>query len=105
MTTLSSYSKQLKIQLDLSDPAGQIINFAQKKISRETSKLLNKNQNFVLTQNKINKKGLHNQLDKFYRRIKLKAHFQDTHKQVNLSDKEYRFANANTKFLQEYTTQ
>ena len=74
-----------------SDPAGQIINLTQKIFSRETFKFLNKNLNFVPTQNKINKKELHNQLDKFYRRIKLKAHFQDTCKQADLSDDEYRF--------------
>ena len=34
---------------------------------------------------------LHNQLDKFYRHIKLKARFQDTLKQADLFDEEYRF--------------
>ena len=47
--------------------------------------------NFVPTQNEINKKELHNQLDEFYRRIKLKAHFQDILKQIDLSNKKYRF--------------
>ena len=47
--------------------------------------------NFAPTQNKINKRELHNQLDEFYRRIKLKAHLQDIIKQANLSDKQYRF--------------
>ena len=42
------------------DRAGQIINLTQTKFSRETCKLLNKNLNFVPTQNKINKKELHN---------------------------------------------
>ena len=65
------------------DPAGQIINLTQKKIFGETFKLLNKNLNLVPTQNKINKKELHKEMTEFYRRIKLKAHFQDTRKQVN----------------------
>ena len=41
---------------------------------------------FQLKIKKQNKKELHNQLDEFYRRIKLKTHFQDT-----LSDEAYRF--------------
>ena len=69
-----------------SDPAGQIINLTQKTFSRKTFKLLNKKLNFVPTQNRMNTKELHNQLDEFYRRIKLKAHFQDTRKEVDLSD-------------------
>ena len=47
--------------------------------------------NFVPTQNEINKTELHNQLDEFYRRIKLKTHFQDILKQIDLSNKKYRF--------------
>lgn len=47
--------------------------------------------NFVTTQNKINKMELYNQMEGFYRRTKLKAHFWDTHKQANLSDKKYAF--------------
>ena len=41
----------------------------------------------------MNKKELNNQLDEFYRRIKLKAHFQGTLKVAELSDEEYRFKN------------
>ena len=62
----------------------------QKKFSRETFKLLNKNLNFVSTQDKINKKELHNQLDNFFRHIKLRSHFQDTCKQADLSDEEFK---------------
>ena len=65
-----------------------MINLTQKNVLRETFKLLNKNLNFVPTQNK---KELHNQLDEFYKPIKLKAHFQDTCKQVDLSNEENRF--------------
>ena len=34
---------------------------------------------------------MHNQLDEFYRRIKLKARFHGNRKEAELSDKEYRF--------------
>ena len=71
-----------------------MINLTQKKFSRKTFKLLNKNLNFVPAPNKINQKEL-NKLEEFYRRIKLKFHFQDTLKQVDLSDEEYRFRNKN----------
>ena len=47
------------------------------------------------TQNKINKKEVHNQLHKFFRCIKLTAHFHDTTKQADLSNKEYRFKGKN----------
>ena len=46
---------------------------------------------FQLKIKKRNKKELHNQLDEFYRRIKLKTHFQDYSKQVDLSDEAHRF--------------
>ena len=46
---------------------------------------------FQLKIKKQNKKELHNQLDEFYRRIKLKTHFQDYRKQVDLSDEAYKF--------------
>ena len=36
-------------------------------------------------------------MKEFYRPIKLKAHFQDTHKQVDLSDEESRFKSKNDK--------
>ena len=40
--------------------------------------------NFVTTQNKINKMELYNQMEGFYRRTKLKAHFWDkTHHILN----------------------
>ena len=34
-------------------------------------------------------------MDEFYRRIKLKGHFQDTRKQTDLSDEEHRFNSKN----------
>ena len=69
-------------------------------------KLLNKSPNFVRNQNKVNKNELHNQMDELYRRIKVKAHFQDTRKQADLSDAEYRLkAKAKIGFLQKYTMQ
>ena len=52
-------------------------------------------QKITPTQNKINKKELHNQLYKFFRMIKLTAHFHDTTKQAGLSNKEYRFKSKN----------
>ena len=67
MTILLGYSEQFKTQFRLqSDTAGQIISLTQKIFSRPTFKLLNKNLNFVPTQNKRNKKELHNQLDEFF---------------------------------------
>ena len=67
MTILLGYSEQFKTQFRLqSDTAGQIISLTQKIFSRSTFKLLNKNLNFVPTQNKRNKKELHNQLDEFF---------------------------------------
>ena len=45
-------------------------------------------------------------MDELYRRIKVKAHFQDTRKQADLSDAEYRLkAKAKIGFLQKYTMQ
>ena len=38
-----------------SDPAGQVINLSTKRRCKDTSKLLNKNLNFVPTQKTINK--------------------------------------------------
>ena len=77
-----------------SHPTGQMINLTQKIFSRKTFKLLNKDLNFVPAPNKINQKEL-NKREEFYRCIKLKFHFQDTLKQVDLSDEEYRFRNKN----------
>ena len=36
-------------------------------------------------------------MDQFYRRIKLKTHFQETHKQADLSDEEHRFKSESNK--------
>ena len=63
MITLSSYSEQLKPQLN-------------SILTQRNFKLLNKNLNFFSTQKKINKQELHNPLDELYRVIKLKAHYQ-----------------------------
>ena len=52
--------------------------------------------NFVQTQKKKKKKKeLHNQLDEFYRRIKLTDLFKNTRKEADLFDKEYRFKSKN----------
>ena len=85
------------------DPAGQIINLTQKKYSRGIYKLFSKNLNFVPTQNKINKKELHDQLEEFYRRRKLKSHFQDIRKQADLSEEEYRFKSKNKHWVPKNT--
>ena len=59
-----------------SDPAGNIINLRKKKFTKDLYKILNKNLIFVPTVKKFAKKILDEEVNGFYRRIKLKAHFR-----------------------------
>ena len=60
------------------DPPGYVINLSNFPFSIDTYKLLNKNLNFNPTKSKYNKNQLDQDLQKFYRIIKLKAFFKDT---------------------------
>ena len=73
-----------------SDPAGQVINLSTKRFCKDTFKLLNKNLNFVPTQKTTNKDTINKQLEDFFTRIKLRAHFKKN-KNKNLSAEEDRF--------------
>ena len=64
-----------------SDSARKIVNLTQKNFLEKLLNFLIKTWNLLQFIN-INKKELHNQLEKLYRSIKLKVHFQDTHKQA-----------------------
>ena len=60
-----------------SDPADSVINFSNKHFTKNVYKLLNKNLDFVPTIKKFNEKLLDEEIDNFYRLIKLKAHYRD----------------------------
>ena len=60
------------------DPNKQVINLTQKKIHKDDFSLLNKNMNFVPNPGKPNKKIFDEDLEKYFRRIILKAHFKDS---------------------------
>ena len=62
------------------DPNKQVINLTQKKIHKDDFSLLNKNMNFVPNPGKPNKKIFNEDLEKYFRRIILKAHFKDSPK-------------------------
>ena len=59
----------IKIQ---SDPIGKVVNLSKKTLSKETFQFLNKNLNFVLTAKVYNKHKLNEEMETFYRTIKLK---------------------------------
>ena len=59
------------------DSAEKVIKLSTKTFSRDVFKLLNKNLNFVPMQKYFNKKKFFNEINAFYRRIKLKEHFKD----------------------------
>ena len=79
-----------------SDAAGQVVNLSTKTFCKETFKILNKNLNFVPTQKTINKNTINKQLEDFFRRIKLRAHFKSK-KNKNVSSEEDRFKNQQIK--------
>ena len=58
-------------------PAGNVIILSTKTSNIDVFKPLNKNLNFVPTQKYFNKTKFFNEINGFYRRIKLKAHFKD----------------------------
>ena len=60
------------------DPYNTVHNLSSKSFSKYEYQLLNKNLNFCPTPNIFNKTILNQEVNKFYRRIKLKAHFKDS---------------------------
>ena len=62
------------------DPASNIINLSNKNLTKDGYKLLNKNFNSVLTIKKVFKKLSDEEMNDFYRSIKLKAHFRDNNR-------------------------
>ena len=74
-----------------SDPAGHVINLSKKNFTKDVYKLLNKKLNFVSTQKTFDKKTqktFDKEVNDFYRRIKLKAHFKDTASHQHLTEDE-----------------
>ena len=63
-----------------SDPADSVINFSNKHFTKNVYRLLNKNLDFVPTIKKFNEQLLDEEIDNFYRFIKLKAHYRDNTK-------------------------
>ena len=60
------------------DPDGCVINLSKHSFSKDTYKLLNKNLSFIPTPDIYSKSKLNDDLQNFYRLIKLKAYFKDT---------------------------
>ena len=69
-----------------SDPRGQVINLSKNRFTKETFKLLNKNLNSVTTQTNFNKTTLNKEMEDFYRRIKLKAHFKNSENKARVAE-------------------
>ena len=61
----------------LSDPNGAVVNLSNKKFTKHEFELLNKNLNFCPRPNQFNKSNFKKDLQVFFRRVKLKAHFQN----------------------------
>ena len=57
-----------------------MVNLTEKKFKKDDFSLLRKNLNFVPNPGKHNKKIFSEDLDKYFRRIILKAHFKDSPK-------------------------
>ena len=64
-------------QVTENDPARQVITLSTKRFFNDTFKLLNKNLNFVTTQQSINKNTINRKLEDFFRQTKLKAHVKN----------------------------
>ena len=60
------------------DPHGCVINLSKHPFSKDTYKLLNKNLSFIPNPGIYSKSKLNDELQNFYRLIKLKAYFKDT---------------------------
>ena len=58
-----------------------MINLSKKKLSKNEYKLLNKNLNFVPNPGKPSKKDLDSDINAYFRRIMLKAHFGSNNQQ------------------------
>ena len=89
-----SINLQRKIKETLkyrSDPIGNVINLTSFSFSKNVYKLLNKNLSFIPTPKIYNKKELKNDLDVFFRRIKLKAYFKDSPNETNSKKSEFNF--------------
>ena len=77
MRTLSNYGERLKNQVRCkSDTEGNVVNSTAFPFSKSEYKLLSKNLNFMPTPKVYNKKKLDNDLNNFFKLIKLKAHFK-----------------------------
>ena len=59
------------------DPNNYVINLTKKTFDKDTFRLLNKNMNFIPNPGKYNKKDFNNDIDSYFRRIMLKAHFKN----------------------------
>ena len=65
------------------DGFGNVVNLSDNLFSKSKFSVLNKNLNFCPRPNKYNKQNLNKDLLKFYRNIKLKAHFRLTENNSN----------------------
>ena len=65
------------------DPFGNVVNLTDNLLSKSEFSLLDKNLNFYPRPNKYNKQNLNKDLLKFYRNIKLRAHFGSTENNSN----------------------
>ena len=61
---------------------------SKKRFTKETSKLLNKNLNFVPPQTNFNKTTLNKELEDFHRHIKLKAHFKNPENKARFTEED-----------------
>ena len=59
----------------MSDPDGQVVNLSKLGFTKHEYKILGYNLNFVPTPENVNKKEVLEHINKFNRKIKLKAHF------------------------------
>eukprot|EP00795_Rhopilema_esculentum_P003972 gene3972-18216_t len=75
-----------KLVRTISDPFGQVINLSNFKFSLSEFKLLNKNLNFCPTPLPYKTKELEEDMKEFFRKIKLKAHFNNN--EETLEDEE-----------------
>ena len=75
---MRTYGERLKNQLDISDLEGIVVNLTAFSFSKSEYKLLNINLNFIPTPKVYNKNKLDNDLNNFFRLIKLKPHFKDS---------------------------
>ena len=59
------------------DPDGEVVNLSTKRFTKYEYKLLNKNLSFCPRPNQFNRINFNKDLQAFFRRIKVKAHFAD----------------------------